>query len=318
MIEQFSTQLTGDYQLSTAGVGAVAIGVEDIRQCIDFILRTIPGSDPLRPLFGCNIFDKLDKPVHVAIPHGKKDIFEALSLWEPRISVERITHQLDKEKVNYFISYRIIDDNILDTISFDGTSIKGGESTGNVILSAVIPTKVPNGIFYPQFKINEVDVLPKPPQSGFENGLNLHQWVSSNWANYGRWYLTDNKLYLYLNNGFAKTAYLNVIQSAIITVKVTLNELGPTGYYNLNFSIDGQLATPEFPQNTIKTPEQLLVWVQNNWSLYGSWVIETNSILVEGDFSDDFSSDFSTGEYKVTRQLVFQSEQFTTVNLTLV
>jgi uncharacterized protein len=70
-----------------SGIGNVVQGVADINQCIAIILSTPPGSDPLRPTFGCNLWRFIDYPVNAAIPHLVREITEALTIWEPRIKV---------------------------------------------------------------------------------------------------------------------------------------------------------------------------------------------------------------------------------------
>lgn len=74
------------------GLGTVSpvLDIEDIKQCIHTILMTRPGSDPLRPHFGCGIFDDIDKPVNSIVPSIKKKIVDALSKYEPRIEIIKI------------------------------------------------------------------------------------------------------------------------------------------------------------------------------------------------------------------------------------
>ena len=82
-----------NWQLSLGNTGIVT-GVDDIRQCIATILTTRKGQDPLRPHFGCGLHDYVDKPVNSAIPKMKKEILSALSAYEKRIKVTRITAEV--------------------------------------------------------------------------------------------------------------------------------------------------------------------------------------------------------------------------------
>jgi phage baseplate assembly protein W len=84
-----------DWQLSTEGVGIVVQGLDDIRQCVNLILLTRKGSDPLRPEFGCDMYLYIDKPINTALPLMKKAMLEAIRQWEPRIDVLGITHDVD-------------------------------------------------------------------------------------------------------------------------------------------------------------------------------------------------------------------------------
>lgn len=86
---------TTEWQMSTDGVGMVAQGLDDVRQCINIILLTRKGSDPLRPEFGCDLYQYIDKPVNTALPQMIKAMLEALSQWEPRVNVLAITHDLN-------------------------------------------------------------------------------------------------------------------------------------------------------------------------------------------------------------------------------
>lgn len=85
---------TVNWQMSLSAPGLVVEGVEDVKQCIDVVLRTRKGSDPLRPEFGCGIFDYIDAPINKAIPNMKKEILEAIALFETRIEIVSITHEI--------------------------------------------------------------------------------------------------------------------------------------------------------------------------------------------------------------------------------
>lgn len=84
-----------DWQLSVEGVGMVVQGLDDIRQCVNLILLTRKGGDPLRPEFGCDMYLYIDKPINTALPLMKKAMLEAIRQWEPRIDVLGITQEVD-------------------------------------------------------------------------------------------------------------------------------------------------------------------------------------------------------------------------------
>ena len=52
-----------NWQVSMEDPAKIVEGVDDIVQSINIILTTIPGSDPLRPEFGSNVYQYLDKPL---------------------------------------------------------------------------------------------------------------------------------------------------------------------------------------------------------------------------------------------------------------
>jgi phage baseplate assembly protein W len=69
------------------GIGNVVQGVADINQAIAIILSSPQGCDPLRPLFACNLWQWIDAPINVARPHLVREIFEAITRWEPRVQL---------------------------------------------------------------------------------------------------------------------------------------------------------------------------------------------------------------------------------------
>ena len=80
-----------DWQLSTTAIGNAVQGVEDVNQCIATIVCTIPGSDPLRPLFGCGLFELMDRPANFAAGVMAQRIADAVKIYEKRINVTKIT-----------------------------------------------------------------------------------------------------------------------------------------------------------------------------------------------------------------------------------
>ena len=77
-----------------SGIGNIVQALDDINQCIKIILFTIPGEDPLRPTFGCNIPSYIDKPLGVAQSAIVGNVTNSLTIWEPRISIQNIHVQV--------------------------------------------------------------------------------------------------------------------------------------------------------------------------------------------------------------------------------
>jgi len=107
-----------NWQLSVKMIGDVAEGIDDIRQCIQIILTTTKGSDPLRPLFGSNIWQHIDKPVNVAPALISSEIIDALVKWEPRIILNSITHSVDGSRVDFVLRITLIESGESTEISF--------------------------------------------------------------------------------------------------------------------------------------------------------------------------------------------------------
>jgi phage baseplate assembly protein W len=81
---------SADWSLKLNDIGAVVQGIDDVQQCIAIILTTLPGSDPLRPTFGANLWSYIDNPISAAIPSIVKEVTAAITTWEPRVTLESV------------------------------------------------------------------------------------------------------------------------------------------------------------------------------------------------------------------------------------
>lgn len=79
-----------DWSPKLGSPGEVVQRLDDIDQCIGIILNTRKGSDPHRPLFGCDAWLWIDAPANVAAPNITREVVDALELWEPRITVTSV------------------------------------------------------------------------------------------------------------------------------------------------------------------------------------------------------------------------------------
>lgn len=80
-----------NWQVSMEDPAKIVEGVDDIVQSINIILTTIPGSDPLRPEFGSNVYQYLDKPLPSVMGKIIYEATTAIGRWEKRLEVTRIT-----------------------------------------------------------------------------------------------------------------------------------------------------------------------------------------------------------------------------------
>lgn len=87
-----------NWQLDITGPGRVVQGLKDIGQSILLIASTMKGTDPLRPTFGCGLFDWIDRPVNVAAVNMAREIRDAVNLWEPRVKVLSVKYKLQDER----------------------------------------------------------------------------------------------------------------------------------------------------------------------------------------------------------------------------
>ncbi len=82
---------SANWQLSATVQGQIVQGVDDIGQQIDLVLGTAVGSDPLRPLFGCDFQPYLDSPMNEVLPSLVAAILKAAERWLPTVTIESIT-----------------------------------------------------------------------------------------------------------------------------------------------------------------------------------------------------------------------------------
>jgi phage baseplate assembly protein W len=73
-----------------SGIGNIVQGLADVNQCIQIILTTSKGSDPLRPTFGADVRRYIDAPINAAIPAIVREVTEAILRWEPRVTLVSI------------------------------------------------------------------------------------------------------------------------------------------------------------------------------------------------------------------------------------
>ncbi|MEX3629049.1 MAG: GPW/gp25 family protein [Burkholderia sp.] len=98
----------GSGVLLADALGMVVTDVDDIAQCIDIILHTPLGADPLRPDFGGDVDRYLDYPINMARPHIAREIRTALSRWEPRLNLVQVAvNPSDVAKLDVGIAWQI-------------------------------------------------------------------------------------------------------------------------------------------------------------------------------------------------------------------
>lgn len=88
---------------SGSGIGRVVQGLDDVHQCLKIIFGTIPGEDPFRPTFGCDLTSFLDLPIPAAIPAIVAAVTQAITKWEPRIILESVAAQADLVNIGRLI-----------------------------------------------------------------------------------------------------------------------------------------------------------------------------------------------------------------------
>ena len=91
----------------TGGIALVS-RERELAESIELILRTPKGDRPMRPEFGCGIWDEVFSPMD-ATTAGRVayDVRAALDRWEPRIEVTAVdvTYQEEKGRMDVQITY---------------------------------------------------------------------------------------------------------------------------------------------------------------------------------------------------------------------
>jgi len=92
-----------DYSIDIADKTKYVQGVEDVKQCWAIVLTTVPGSIPLMPTFGSNLFQYLDQPINKAFSALANTIIKDLEFWEKRATISKVTRILDGATIKIMI-----------------------------------------------------------------------------------------------------------------------------------------------------------------------------------------------------------------------
>jgi len=295
------------WTLSVEGGGAIAEGIEAIKQCLTVILRTTPGTDPFRPTFGCGLHRFIDQPLNVAIPNIKKAMLDSIARWETRVKVTKITHTLgDTGQVVFNVGYTLQGGTLSDslTVSVGGGGVSTGTAKQRLILRALLPPSGSGLQYQVSGQIGGTDILPAPPAGGFATVDSLYTWVQNNWLNYGQWYLTADALVGYLNPQFS-SASLGISLLSVRQIAAVV----PAGIgYTVTVSVAGvSYSNPE----PISTIGGILGYLVNDPLLgaVGDWQV----VSVPGDFTDEFGTDFNTMGQEL--QLITTSADTITISI---
>lgn len=275
---------TINWQLSLNSPGSIVTGMDDVRQCVDVILKTRKGEDPLRPHFGCGLFDWISKPNTAAIPNMKKEILEALRLYEPRITVQKIGHELVNGGVKFGIVYKLP----YGDSDFFELSTEGGEvSTGPELSQMILQADYTEGAFRYTISLalGGADVLPPPPVGGFASISDLFAWVTNYWYLYGAWHwlFGQKKVVLYVPSNVAVYGAMS-IQSLtnVLSAEIPVLTNSDDERYQIIFNDASNTRIMPYNGDDINTPGQILAFVQTNYGSYGTWSILDSELVLNG------------------------------------
>ncbi|ACF12731.1 GPW/gp25 family protein [Chloroherpeton thalassium ATCC 35110] len=96
-----------DWSRKLGDYGNVVQGANDVSQCIHIILTTRKGEVPLRPDFGTDIYKWLDAPILQARTNIVREVTRALSEYEPRIEVGKVTVEQAEAGLSVQVAWRL-------------------------------------------------------------------------------------------------------------------------------------------------------------------------------------------------------------------
>lgn len=84
-------------RVDSSGSIALDSGAADIEKSMRVILSTAPGERPMRPYFGCAIWDLLFEPINANTLGLMEDaVRDAMSRWEPRAVIDEVLVRPDE------------------------------------------------------------------------------------------------------------------------------------------------------------------------------------------------------------------------------
>lgn len=189
--------------------GAVLQDVEVIKQRMYNVINTPVGSDPLRPFFGTNIYDYIDRPIQVAVAAVKREIADAIALWLPEVKLDSIKYSITSNGAVSGAEFKIYstwNTKPLPVMSFGlnrGSFVFNGLK-GTLIASADIPYNRAGDNYMPVFTVDGVAASPAPTVGGYASMAALLADAQANWSGYGVWGMGASTLVCYLKGEYKK------------------------------------------------------------------------------------------------------------------
>ena len=116
-------------RVDASGSIAMTSGIDDIEKSMKVILSTAPGERPMRPEFGCQIWDQLFEPINVnTLGLREEAVRNALTRWEPRAEVTDVLVSSDDPstgEVMISITYSVAATNEMRNLVYPFYTIPG-------------------------------------------------------------------------------------------------------------------------------------------------------------------------------------------------
>jgi phage baseplate assembly protein W len=94
------------------------VGIDDIKQSWGIILSTVPGSIPLLPEFGSDLYSYIDKPVNSVFSSLANTIIKDLERWEKRATISKVekTINISQIIIKIFGIYKLTKEDVIENI----------------------------------------------------------------------------------------------------------------------------------------------------------------------------------------------------------
>jgi len=126
--------MNSDFSISLADREKYVKGLDDVKQSWGIILMTIPGSIPLKPTFGSNLYQYIDKPVNASFSDMANTIIQDLEFWEKRTKISRVERTINGSQIllNIYGIYTPTNDIVKSTIDI----IESAGGIGRMIIDS--------------------------------------------------------------------------------------------------------------------------------------------------------------------------------------
>jgi len=195
--------------MSALKPGTVLTDIEVYKQRCYIVLNTPIGSDPFRPLFGCDYFKYIDTNSIKAAANIKKEIIDALTIWVPEVKLGKVTSSIASGKLVFTIQ-----------ITFNGESTSFPFKAGRgAFFSGIAGTKIINRDFPFGSTLVSItltvdgDPVSFPMSLPWASMAEMIVWLRANKSTYGTWGMSKDELILYLDQKY-KTAEMELAMVA--------------------------------------------------------------------------------------------------------
>lgn len=103
-------------------------GIDEVNQCIQLLIATVPGERVQRPEYGCRLYTRTWDNIDEVASEGLTDIREAVQNFEPRVNLVSVNSRIfrDEGRVLFAVEYRLKDSNVVENLVFPFSSLNNG------------------------------------------------------------------------------------------------------------------------------------------------------------------------------------------------